>query len=107
MKKSNVKFLLLFLLSIAVFAYFVFGFNVYVKSPTGSNVNLSGNILLNASVDDNATNVTFYFYHAGNGTLAYANTTLNLSIDDFDYNVTINTAALFADGIYNLIVNAT
>ena len=110
MRKANAKFLLMYLLSIVILAYFVFGFDVLVRPQlNGSNINLSGNILLNASVigDGNVTNTTFYFFYAGNGTLAYNVTVYNLSVDDYDFNITINTATFLPDGMYNLMVNAT
>jgi len=111
MKKK--MFSLLTLCIITVFAYFVIGGfdSVSVDSPT-ANTNYSGNLLLNATVagtgENNATNVTFYFINATSGALVYENTALpnNLNIND-TFNVTINTAAVLGDGIYNLTVNAT
>ena len=79
MKKANAKFLLMFLLSIAVLAYFVFAFTVNVVRPTFAQ-NVSGNITLNATTEVNATNVTFMFYYSSNLTSAY-NLTVNLTPD--------------------------
>jgi len=108
MKKANAKFLLMFLLSIAVLAYFVFSFTVYVVRPTFAQ-NVSGNITLNATTEVNATNVTFMFYYAGNLTSAY-NLTINASDNSGNGNTTFGAwfnTSLLADGLYNITVNAT
>jgi len=83
--------------------------NVDVNSPiTGQNV--SGNLVLNATISDgdmnDTLNVTFYFFNGG--VLVYNNTIYNSSaLNNSKFNITIDTASVIVDGTYNLTVNAS
>ena len=77
-----------------------------VISPT-SGQNVSGDLLLNATIAaNNVTNVTFYFYNSTGGNLVYNTTIINDTADDTEFNYTLDTTTI-TDGIYNLTVNAT
>jgi PGF-pre-PGF domain-containing protein len=81
--------------------------NPTVISPT-TGQNVSGNLLLNATIDaNNVTNVTFYFYDSTTNALTYNLTIVNDTVDDTEFNSTIVTSSVLVDGTYNLTVNAT
>ncbi|MBU0470784.1 MAG: PGF-pre-PGF domain-containing protein [Nanoarchaeota archaeon] len=105
--KNVVQRGLLCALLFSVLAYFVFALtSVNVISPT-TNQNVSGVILLNATTDQEAVNVTFYWYDASDGSLDFNITIYNdTSSDTVFENASFNTA-LLSDGIYNLTINAT
>ncbi|NQV91796.1 PGF-pre-PGF domain-containing protein [Candidatus Woesearchaeota archaeon] len=86
---------------------------VSVDQPT-ADTNYSGSMVINATIDNdtsqdnNATNATFSFYNATDGTLVYNVTILpEDSNTNSTFNSTIATATFLPDGTYNLTVNMT
>ena len=105
MEKSVVKGVL-FLMLFSLVVYFGFALtSVGVISPTIAQ-NVSGTILLNATTDQAALNVTFYWQDSS-GNLVLNATIYNSTENDTVFeNATFDTT-LLTDGIYNLTVNAT
>jgi PGF-pre-PGF domain-containing protein len=92
---------------IVIFASLVYGLtSVAVISPSPGQ-NVSGDLLLNATTDQNATNTTFYFYDSTNGALGYNITIINDTANDIVFNTTIDTSSVLTDGLYNITVNST
>jgi PGF-pre-PGF domain-containing protein len=101
---QSIKRGLFFIVLTLVLAYFSFALTfVGVISPTAGE-NVSGNLLLNATTNESAVNVTFYWYDSTTGILTYNTTFVNDTGNVF--NTTINSS-LITDGIYNITVNAT
>ena len=114
MKDKKLFYMMFLVCVIAIFAYLIVAEfadqSISVVEPT-ADTNYSGKIVLNAtlnnSYESNATNVTFFFYNATDGSLVYNVTFENSTTNQTIFNTTVDTAILLADDTYNLTVNAT